>query len=148
MKKLLTAVVLSSILLMNTAFANKKDNVNTRAESTFKQEFASATDVSWAATENYYKASFKMSDVLMTAYFAKDGAFIGVTRNLLSTQLPINLQSSLKKEYGNYWITELFEFAQPESNGYFITLQNADQTITLSSSNGSSWSTYTKARKL
>ena len=83
----------------------------------------------------------------MTAYFTPDGELMGVIRNILSTQLPLNLQTSLKKEYEGYWITELFEFARPDSNGYYITIQNADEVITLQSTDGSSWSTYSKAKK-
>jgi len=147
MKKLITAVVLSSVLLMNAAFANKIENVNYKVENAFKQEFGQAKDVNWEKTNNYYRAGFKMNNEVMTAYFTPDGELMGVVRNVLSTQLPINLQTSLKKEYDGYWITELFEFAKPDSNGYFITVQNADQVITLQSTDGSAWSTYSKTKK-
>jgi hypothetical protein len=147
MKKLLTAVVLSSVLLMNTAFANKNENVSYQVENAFKKEFTQASDVSWQKTDNYYKASFKMNNEIMTAFFTPEGEYIAVVRNVLSTQLPITLQNSLKKEYEDYWITDLFEFARPDSNGYFITVQNADQVVILQSTNGYSWSTYSKSKK-
>ena len=147
MKKLLTAVVLSSVLLMNTAFANKNENVSYQVENAFKKEFTQATDVSWQKTDNYYKASFKINSEIMTAFFTPEGEYIAVVRNVLSTQLPITLQNSLKKEYEDYWITDLFEFARPDSNGYFITVQNADQVVILQSTNGYSWSTYSKSKK-
>jgi hypothetical protein len=147
MKKLITAVVLSSVLLVNAAFANKNENVNYKVEKAFKQEFGQAKDVNWEKANNYYRAAFKMNNEVMTAYFTPEGEFMGVIHNMLSTQLPINLQTSLKKEYDGYWITELFEFARPDSNGYFITIQNANQVITLQSADGSSWSTYSKTKK-
>ena len=147
MKKLITAVVLSSVLLMNAAFANKIENVNYKVENAFKQEFGQAKDVNWEKTNNYYRAGFKMNNEVMTAYFTPDGELMGVVRNVLSTQLPINLQTSLKKEYDGYWITELFEMAKSDSNSYFVTLHNADQIITLESTDGSAWSTYSKTKK-
>ena len=147
MKKLIAAVVLGSVLLMNTAFANRIDNVNYQVENSFKKEFTQAKEVSWQKTDNYYKAAFKLNNEVMTAFFAYDGEFMGVVRNILSTQLPINLQTSLRKEYEDYWITDLFEFARPDSNGYFVTIQNADQSVTLQSGNGSSWSVYSKTKK-
>ena len=147
MKKLITAVVLSSILLINTAFANKNETVNYKVETAFKQEFVDAKDVSWQKTNNYYKASFKMDNQVVTAYFTPEGEFMGVIHNILSTQLPINLQTTLKNEYDGYWITELFEFARHDGNDYFVTIQNADQVITLQSNGGSSWSTFSKAKK-
>jgi hypothetical protein len=147
MKKLITAALLSSILLMNAAFANKNENVNMQVEAAFKQEFGQAKEVSWQKTDRYYKAIFKMNNEVVNAYFTHDGELMGIIHNILSTQLPINLQTSLKKEYEGYWITELFEFARPDSNGYYITIQNADEIITLQSTDGSSWSTFSKAKK-
>jgi hypothetical protein len=147
MKKLLTAAVLSSVLLVNAAFANKNENVNIQVETAFKQEFVQAKDVSWQKTNAYYKATFKLNGETVNAYYTEAGEMLGIIHNILSTQLPINLQTSLKKEYENYWITELFEFSRPDSNGYFITIQNADQVITLQSTNGSSWYTYSKSKK-
>lgn len=147
MKKLMAAVVLGSVLLMNTAFANKKDNVNYQVVNSFNKEFTQAKDVSWQKTENYYKAEFKMNNEVMTAFFTTEGEFMGAAKNILSTQLPINLQTSLGKDYAEYWISDLFEYAKPDSNGYFITLQNADQSITLQSNNGSSWTVYSKTKK-
>ena len=147
MKKMITAVVLSTVLLINAAFANKTESVNYKIENAFYQEFSQAKEVTWEKTNTFYRAAFKMNNEVMTAYFSNEGQFMGVIRNILSTQLPINLQTSLKKEYDGYWISELFEFARPDSNGYFVTIQNADQIITLQSSDGSSWSTYSKSKK-
>jgi protein involved in sex pheromone biosynthesis len=147
MKKLLMAAVLSSVLLVNAAFANKDENVSYQVENAFKQEFGQAKNVSWQKTDNYYKAVFTMNNEQVNAYFTPEGEMIGIIHNMLSTQLPINLQTSLMKKYSDYWITDLFEFARPDSNGYFITLHNADQIITLQSTDGSSWTTYSKVKK-
>ena len=110
MKKLITAAVLSTVLLVNAAFANKTETVNYKVENTFNQEFAQAKEVNWQKTDNFYRAAFKMDNEVMTAYFTLQGEFMGVVQNMLSSQLPVNLQTSLKKEYEGYWITELFEF--------------------------------------
>lgn len=147
MKKLIMAAVLSSVLLVNVAFANKHEDVNYKVEAAFKQEFAQAKDVSWQKTDNYYKAIFTINNELVNAYFTPEGEMLGIIHNILSTQLPINLQTSLRKNYDGYWITELFEFARQDSNGYFVTLENADRTITLQSTDGANWSTYSKAKK-
>src|SRR4051812_30824906 len=147
MKKLFTAAVLCSVLFVNAAFANKNENVNTDVESAFRKEFTQAKEVSWQKTDAYYKATFKLNGETVNAYYSTDGSMLGIVHNMLSTQLPINLQTSLKREYENYWITDLFEYSRTDSNGYFITVENADQVITLQSTNGSSWSTYSKSKK-
>jgi hypothetical protein len=148
MKKIIVGLMLGAVLLVNSAFAkNNNENVNDKVEASFKQEFVLAKEVNWQKSDNYFKAVFKMNDDILTAFFAEDGEFLGVTRNLLSTELPIGLQTSLKKEYGAYWVSGLFEVAKNESSTYFITVENADQRITLQSTNSSSWSTYSKTKK-
>ena len=88
-----------------------------------------------------------MNDDVLTAYYTMDGEMMGVIRNLLSTELPINLQTSLKKDFIGFWVTELFEVAKQDSSSYFITIENADQSITLQSTDGSNWNTYKKVKK-
>jgi hypothetical protein len=147
MKKIIAGLALATVLLVNTAFARKSDAVNEKVESAFKQEFAQAKEVNWSRTVDYVKAVFTMNNSVITAYYTEDGDLVAVVRNLLSTELPIYLQTSLKKEYGDYWITDLFEFARPDATGYFVTVENADQVITLQSVDGTVWSTYRKVKK-
>jgi hypothetical protein len=72
---------------------------------------------------------------------------LGVTRYISSGNLPINLQTSLKKSYDNYWISDLFEVAKYDNTSYYITLENADTKLVLKSNGGSNWSVYDKIRK-
>ena len=44
MKKLITAALLSSILLVNAAFANKNENVNYKVEAAFHEESLSQSN--------------------------------------------------------------------------------------------------------
>lgn len=147
MKKLIAGLVLGSMLLVNSAFANSNDNVTEKVAAAFKHEFVQAKEVSWQKTDNYFRAVFKLNDDILTAYFSEEGDLMGVVRNLLSTELPINLQTSLKRDYASYWITDLFEFAKKDASGYFVTLENADQRITMQSSDGRTWNTYLRVKK-
>ena len=134
-------------MFVNSAFAHKSETVNEKVQAAFKQEFVQAKEVNWNRTDNYLKAVFKMNDVVLSAYYTEDGELMGTMRNLLSTELPINLQTSLKKEYSEYWITDLFEFARQDATVYFITVENADQVVTLQSTDGFTWSTFRKIKK-
>src|SRR5690349_5892255 len=124
MKKVIAGLILGSMILVNSAFANTNDNINEKVAAAFKHEFVQAKEVSWQKTDNYFKAVFKLNDDILTAYFSQDGEMMGVVRNLLSTELPINLQTSLKKDFTGYWITDLFEFAKKDASGYYITIEN------------------------
>lgn len=146
MKKIITMLVLASILIANTAFAKEKESINEKIQSAFKEEFSQATLVNWSKSDNYYKAEFTLHNDVMTAYYNESAELMGVTRNLLSIDLPITLQFSLKKDYDNYWISDLFEFSRKDDNGYFVTIENADTKIVLQSE-GSVWKLYKKTRK-
>jgi len=61
--------------------------------------------------------------------------------------LPLNLQVSLKKSYGNYWITDLFETASHDGSSYYVTLETADTKIILKSTDGGNWSIDQKFKK-
>ncbi len=140
-------LVLGAFIITNTAFANNSNTVNDKVQTSFKQEFATAQNVVFSKTNNYIKAAFTLNNQVMEAYYTADGEMIGVSKNLLSTELPIGLQVDLKRDYADYWISDLFEFATESNSNYFITVENADQKITLQS-NGNEWIVYKKAKKL
>ncbi len=62
-----------------------------------------------------------------------------VVRNITSTELPAALLTGIKNDYKDYWLTECSENGKKNREEYFITLENADQTLQLKSSDRSSW---------
>ena len=62
-----------------------------------------------------------------------------VVRNIVSTELPAALLAGIKNDYKDYWITECHEDSKKNRAEYFITVENADQTVQLKSSDKSSW---------
>jgi hypothetical protein len=59
--------------------------------------------------------------------------------NILSSQLPAVLLMDIKKEYTGYWITGLYEEGKIKRLSYFITIENPDQIITMSSDDSENW---------
>lgn len=147
MKKKITLIIVMAVVMATSIFANPIEvNVSSRVLTSFSSRFDGAKEVSWSKTEQYVKASFKINEQVMFAYFTEGGELIGVSRNVLSFQLPINLQAELKKYAAGGWITELFEFADDSQNSYFISLENADYKIQLKSVDNS-WSVIKKVKK-
>lgn len=60
-------------------------------------------------------------------------------RNIVSTQLPSALLTSIKTDYKDYWITECYSNGKKKRQDYFVTLENADQTVQLKATDKSSW---------
>ena len=139
MKKVLITLTMT-IALMTSVFAGD-EKVKTEIEKAFTSRFNGAQNVTWIPGNDYYKASFTYNGNWMYAYYDKSAALIGLSRNILSTQLPFFLQSNLKRKYSQYWITDLIEVTDDHAFRYYITLQNADKKITLVSSGGLNWKT-------
>ena len=144
MKKIIImlAVTISSL----AAFASE-ENVDKKVLNAFSQEFAGAKDVKWTTNSTFSKASFVFNGQYVYAFYQLDGELLAMTRNISSLDLPISLQSSLKKSYGGYWISDLFEISNSEGTNYYITMENADSKTVLKSTSGGKWTSFKKSAK-
>ena len=145
MKKIMIALVMMITVMKTTAFANEII-VKQEVLNAFKIEYSSAKDVNWTVGDNYYKASFTMNDQKLFAFYSIDGEFLALTRYVSSLQLPENIQNSLRKQFKEKWVTDLFEVVNGEGTMYYATLENADTKIILKSGTGY-WTLYRKDEK-
>src|SRR5258708_38030791 len=146
MKKIM--MVLAMVFTLSTTFAfTGEEAVNKQALNAFKTEFDGATDAAWTVGNNYYKVAFTMNEQKLFAFYSTEGEFMAVTRYISSFQMLLRLQSSLKKSYSCYWISDLFEMANNDGTAYYITIENADTKIVLKSTDGSDWSVFEKSKK-
>jgi ABC-type enterochelin transport system ATPase subunit len=148
MKQTILAMAMMLMTGLTGAFAKNNEGISNEITTSFNKDFASATNVSWNKQKNFTKATFTMSNQVMFAYYDENGSLIASARNILSEQLPINLMNDLKKGYSNYWISELFEMDKEGQASYYVTLENADETLILRSSSSNSWSTYKRSKKI
>ncbi len=114
----------------------------------FNKEFAGAKDVQWTSTNDYYKAAFVYNGQNVNAFYKSDGELLAMTRNISSLELPINLQTNLKNNYNNYWISDLFEVSYNEGTSYYITMENADAKVVLKSDGSGKWDVFKKIAKI
>ena len=147
MKKSILILAMLLTTIVGSSFANKTDDNKNRAAASFKQDFASAKEVTWETGKELAKATFKLNDQVMFAYYTESGELMAVVRNMVSGQLPINLLTNLKKNYKDYWITDLFEVSASNESSYYVTLQSADNVIVLKSSGLNKWEVFQKEKK-
>jgi hypothetical protein len=146
MKKILLGLAL--FLMIGTAsFANNDETINQKAQQSFKKDFATAKDVQWQKSGELVKATFSLNDKVLFAYYNESGDLVAITRNITTDQLPIALLTSLKKNYSEYWVTDLFEMVSGGQSNYYITLENADHKLVLKSDDFASWTNYKKEKK-
>ena len=147
MKKSILMWAMMLTMGLTTVYANNEETINQRAVSSFKKDFGNAQDVKWETTKDFVKATFKQNDQVMFAYYSSTGDLLALSRNILSSQLPINLLSNLKKDYSTFWISDLFEISSSSDASYYVTLQNSDHYLILKSNGISGWELYKKAKK-
>jgi hypothetical protein len=148
MKQTILAMAMMLMTGLTGAFAKNNEGISNEITTSFNKDFVSATNVSWIKQKDFTKATFTMNNQVMFAYYDESGDLIASARNILSEQLPINLMNDLKKGYSNYWISELFEMDKEGQAFYYVTLENADETLILKSSSFNSWSTYKRSKKI
>ncbi|HEX7902770.1 MAG TPA: hypothetical protein VF487_02745 [Chitinophagaceae bacterium] len=142
MKKImiLLAVMLACAINM-LASAEEPDQQIINA---FKKEFAAAQDVTWSLANKYYRADFEFNGERVFAFYRSNGELYCVGRYILSTQLPYYLQKNLKKEYADYWITDLFEISGENGTKYYVALKKGDNNIILESGDNINWELFHK----
>lgn len=149
MKKRIIIIAVFFILAITGSYAKSNDSrVPESVTSEFNIYFANARNVNWEKIGSYYKASFSEFGLTLFAFYTEDADFMGIANYELSERLPVSLQSEIKKNYGGYWITDLFRFSINDKPGYFIELENADQKIMLKSEGYQKWYLYKTIKKL
>lgn len=156
MKRTITTLTLTAALLLTigigSSFArnnnrsnnNGGDNVNVNAW--LQKDFQQAELLDAKSGRDFTRFTFKMNGMVLTAYYSVKGELMAVTHNITSTQLPLPLLLQVKRNYSNYWISDLFELNTNGESNYYITLESADKKVTLRSSD-CNWEVFSKLAK-
>ena len=83
----------------------------------------------------------------MFARYTEDGKLQAVWRNILSDHLPVILLLNLKKNYSNYWISDLMEMTSENTTTWYVKLETAENALILKSSPYNEWAIYKKIVK-
>jgi len=144
MKKII--VILAIVFSFSNTYANDSRIAPVVLES-FKSSFKDATEVNWTISDNYYKAQFFLNEQFVSAYYDMEGHMLALTRNINSSLLPIALQVSIKNNYSDCWISDLFEITNDQGTYYYATVENGETKTVLKSGLDSNWTVYKKTSK-
>ena len=145
MKPLFIALTVLSSVFAKASFAGE-EKVTPVVLQSFQNTF-NAKNVEWSVSKNMYKAKFDLNGSVVTAFYDTEGTLVATTRNITLLQIPVTLQSAVKKDYQHMWVTDLFEVANDDGTHYYLTIENADTKIILRSSGSARWGIYQKIRK-
>ncbi len=144
MKPLFFSLLLFVTMSMNAFAADTA--VSPDILKSFKKTFSTAKDVTWSTSNDLYKADFVYRSQYITAYYDAEGNMLALTKNILSTELPLLLGTSLREHYSNHWISEVLEVSTEDGSRYYVTLENADEKVVLKSVQNN-WSVAKKVKK-
>lgn len=144
MKKIIV-LALALTTLVTTGFSRNKDEINKEVLYSFSQTFSNAKDVKWEAKKDFIRAKFTIEGQTMYAYYKETGQQIALTRNILTTQLPLELATSLRAKYDSFWLADLFEVSADGVTTYYATIRNGSHIIVLKS-DAFGWSTFRRQK--
>ena len=132
MKKIKTALAAIAMLLVTTAFAKDPDRVTADVKAAFKQDFSSASSVSWKVNSDFYFASFQLNGISVDAAYNAGGELLGISRTISIDQVPLAVSMELAKRYSGYSISsKLVELNFEGQTSYYIDAQDNKQELTL-----------------
>ena len=141
-KILILATVLLSVF---SSFANGVE-VPAIVTAEFQKDFSKANEVKWESRKDYYEASFVIDDVKMSAYYNLNGEKIGISRNIVPNQLPLNLQLRLNELKSDYTITEMKEAIMEDQTTFYVVLEKSGEQKILKSDSDNTWSVFKKTK--
>ncbi|NML23901.1 hypothetical protein HHL16_23675 [Pseudoflavitalea sp. G-6-1-2] len=147
MKKRILILVIMIITGTVATFAAPVEPVDQKISEAFMKEFTGAQDIRWDNGKNFVRATFKLNNQVMFAYYTADAELLAVTRNITTSQLPVTLQAELKNTQQNQWISDLFEMSSNGNTAYYITLESSTYTVVLRSLGAEGWETYSRVKK-
>jgi hypothetical protein len=130
MKKLVTIVTATVLLLSTSAFASDANNVNEKIKTAFSKNFSRASDVKWEKKEDFYFASFTVNNIQTEAAYNEDGELVAMSRKIELVQLPLALSLALNEKYPGYiFANNATETTYERQTNYYLTIANSRQVL-------------------
>jgi hypothetical protein len=148
MKKVLTVLTAAAMLFSSVAFATDSDQVNARVKAAFLSDFSSASNVTWEKISACYVATFTMNQLETSAAYNEDGELVGTSREIASTQLPMNISVAIAKKYEGYSVSKKsLELVFDGLTNYYLAVENDHQLLKLKCSISGNIEVESKTKK-
>jgi len=129
MKKILFA---AAVLLSMSSFAADAP-VSEKVLKAFNEVFGYVKKVDWSEKNNEYEAYFKEESVVTRIRYDKEGNIVMSIRSYGEAQLPLLIQSKIKKAYSNMKVFGVTEISHNDETRYEISLEGEKSSVILKS---------------
>jgi hypothetical protein len=147
MKKTIITTAIILLAAIQVSLAGDEGQINKRTVASFKSDFTTAHVINWSRQHQFEVATFNLNGQVMMAYYSPEASLVAVVHHIPVDHLPILLLTQLKKNYGDYWVSGLYEAAVDGDSHYHLTLENGEQILNLKSVNSTDWSVEKTTRK-
>jgi hypothetical protein len=149
MKKLKTILAAAIMLFATSAFAiNGSEKVTATVKAAFEKNFTGAKNVNWEKSEEFYFASFQLDSKEVTAAYHENGALVGMSREITTAQLPLNVSLAIGSKFDGYKLAETTtELTYDGQTSYYVIAQSSNRVVKLKCSSNGDVSIVTKTKK-
>jgi hypothetical protein len=124
MKKVILAVIVA-IAIQATAFAAPNPKVTEKVLKAFSETFNTARDIQWSELDGVYEARFSYNNIITRVRYDEEGNTLKTIRYYYEPQLPLNVQTNIKKQYAGLKVHSVTEVSVENTVEYHIILQDA-----------------------
>jgi hypothetical protein len=134
MKKITIMLTALVMLFATSAFALEGDIATVKVKAGFKKDFATATQVKWEKTGDFYFADFLFEGKSITAAYNEEGALVGTSRSYDPSQLPLNISEAVMQQYKGYKLGPVAtELNYDGQTSYIVTVEKDNEVLKLKS---------------
>jgi len=146
MKKV-SIIALMVITIATTAFAGDNNTLNFKGADHFKKMFPNATKVVYETKKNFTEVNFSWNNLNLQAFFDTKGNFIGTSRQIEVSALPLAYAMEINRQYDGYSIDEAIEFDHAENGlNYYVAISKGDRKYVLNVSTSGEISVFKKMK--
>lgn len=122
-------VLLALTVAISSFAADGNNAVSHHARLNFENQFRNASDVTWAAGENFTKATFVLNNVRTEALYNTTGDFIGTNQGVTFEELPTKAKRAFAKKFAGYTVKEAVHFEGTEEEAYYFVAENEKGSV-------------------
>lgn len=133
MKKFRTIVAAAIMLFATSAFATPgPDKVLAIVKAEFEKDFSGAKKVTWEQKDDFYFASFILNSKEVSAAYNEKGELLGVSRDILTSQLPLNILMAISEKFAGYEVANnATEIVYGGQTSYYLCIEGDKKILKL-----------------
>ena len=146
MKKMILSLSIAAALLSFTTVHAADKNPDAKVKQAFNKEFSQVKEVEWSSIskDGVFQAKFSFNNETVQAFFTEDGEYLGTTRQVTKSQLPIMVTNALDKQYSDARIVTIFEYSKTDGLAYYVTLVTSKGSMIVKATGSGDVSIYKK----